>query len=130
MLESWSALAFEKRRIRWNTNGTSALRAAGPGIALSAKERATAVNAKDALEQEDARTAQEPAANRRRQPVDSWAGLHAAETGLAASPESFRRIARFRLALRVRSAACRARGMDAPKRQDAGRAAEQQTRAP
>jgi hypothetical protein len=58
------ALACDKRRFGWNTTGTNALRAEGPGIALNAREPATVVSAQDAP------TAKEQAANRRSQPVE------------------------------------------------------------
>jgi hypothetical protein len=63
------ALEFELKRIAWNTNGTNVLLAEGAGIALIAREPATVASVKDALEPGDARTAKEPAANRRRPPV-------------------------------------------------------------
>jgi len=69
------ALASEKRRFGWNTTGTNALRAGGPGIALNAREPATVVSAIDAPARGDARTAKEQAANQRSQPVESWADL-------------------------------------------------------
>jgi hypothetical protein len=68
------ALAIDKRRTGWNTNGTNALRAGGAGIALTAREPAMVVSAKDAPERADARTAKEQAANRRSPPVESWGG--------------------------------------------------------
>src|SRR5260370_4223742 len=64
---------LDKRRIRWNTNGTNALRAGGAAIAPTAREPATVVSATDARERGDARTAKDQAENRSSQAVEGWA---------------------------------------------------------
>jgi hypothetical protein len=78
------ALAIDKRRTGWNTNGTNALRAGGAGIALTAREPAMVVSAKDAPERADARTAKEQAANRRSPPVERWIGYPVPDFRLSA----------------------------------------------
>jgi hypothetical protein len=56
-------LAFDKRRIGWNMNGTNALRAGGAGIVPTARGPVTVGNAKDAPERGGAQTAKARAAN-------------------------------------------------------------------